>query len=105
MGRLEPTMPHYMPLASRVPQHSPTTLQRASGDMYQIEECYIDSAPRKASEALRQMEEADIARCNQGNLHSAVVLPGFTPDAEHWGHSPIKYHGPKPPPDGNLIGE
>jgi len=94
-----------MPLCSRVPQHSPTTLQRASGDMYQREECYAIEAPKKASEILRMMEAEDIARSNRGLLNKAVVLPGFSGESDHWGHSPTPGHGPPPPPEGNTIGE
>jgi len=105
MGKQTASIMPHMPLCSRVPQHSPTTLQRASGDMYQLEECYQGEAPKKASEILRMMEAEDIMRSNRGSLHTAVVLPGFSQDSDHWGHSPIKGHGPPPPPEGNAIGD
>eukprot|EP00656_Telonema_subtile_P041165 TRINITY_DN4628_c0_g1_i1.p1 TRINITY_DN4628_c0_g1~~TRINITY_DN4628_c0_g1_i1.p1 ORF type:complete len:357 (-),score=124.12 TRINITY_DN4628_c0_g1_i1:55-1125(-) len=96
-----------MPLASRLPQHSPSTLQRASGDMHQIEKCVVDDAeePLKYSEILRRMEEEDIARCNRGSLNKSFILPGFKPDAAHWGHSSLACHGPGNPPPGNGIGD
>eukprot|EP00658_Telonema_sp_P-2_P031901 TRINITY_DN23768_c0_g1_i1.p1 TRINITY_DN23768_c0_g1~~TRINITY_DN23768_c0_g1_i1.p1 ORF type:complete len:331 (+),score=70.29 TRINITY_DN23768_c0_g1_i1:184-1176(+) len=59
---------------------------------------------RDRSDILRRMEEEDIARCNRGALHKATILPGFVPDKHHWGHSPLRYHGPRDPPEGNSIG-